>query len=128
MKTKEFMKKTYATYRQVDYWCNQGIHIGSNHGKGSGSKRSFTEHDVTVINILVIFSELIGIGAGSEKTLKLKNLSQMLQNRPDIMKDYNILYVTQWGTIAEEPTYGYVIDLRLVKKKLKEHQKSLEKV
>lgn len=128
MNTKEFMKKTYATYRQVDYWCNQGIHVGSNHGKGPGSKRSFTEHDVVVMNILVLFSDLVGTGDGSSKVMKLKNLSQMLQNRPNVMEDYEMLYVTQYGTIAEEPTYGYVIWLGMVNKRLKEQNKTLERV
>jgi len=61
VKLREFMKATGATPRQVDYWVRSGIPLANARTvKGSGSYRSYHEHLVPQVKLLVKISNAFG--------------------------------------------------------------------
>ena len=68
MKLREFMKATGATPRQVDYWVRAGIPLANARSvKGSGSYRSYHEHLIPQVQLLVKISNTFGGGFAVEK-------------------------------------------------------------
>ncbi len=48
----EVCRITGATFRQIDYWCNQGLVGRHVVGRGSGHSRRFTDYDQALVAVL----------------------------------------------------------------------------
>jgi hypothetical protein len=55
--SKELEALTGATYRQIDYWCREGIiHAIGNDTPGSGSRRRFSKSIIDKVKLVVRIS------------------------------------------------------------------------
>lgn len=114
----EFMNHTYATHRQISYWIKNGAAIGSRTGIGSGYNINYSELDGQICNVLHELHSLMGSREGGR--LVTNNLSMQLQNRPNFMEENDILFIGQYGNIADNfEIQGYVIDLIQIQKKMR---------
>lgn len=97
-----------ATYRQLDYWCNQGL-FGSHHVRpGVGYRRTFDATDVEVAHALTAVRKISG-------TIPLDLVAAVVRERP-VDPDGEMLVVYASGvahrfrsTVATMPTGSPVI-------------------
>lgn len=95
-----------ASYRQVDYWCRNGILSPENNlaGSGGGRNRRFTAEEVAVVAVLV---EMSTLGATSDVWLRVAAFLSM----PPAMWPDRIL-VEADGRISEYlHGTGWLVDL-----------------
>lgn len=62
--SREVVRRSGATYRQLDYWCRAGLFGEQLRGRGSGRRRGFTEEDVKVARGLARLSAAGCLGSG----------------------------------------------------------------
>lgn len=77
-RTVEVMKKTGATYRQLDYWATGGLIAGEN--PGSGMRRYFTPEDVRLITVLVRVSQALSHGGQGGGRVSMRVLAKVRDN------------------------------------------------
>lgn len=69
----ELAKRSGASYRQIDYWCRNGVisPVGDTH-PGSGHPRRFKESDVKRVKVLADISNVFGYkGIRSDNLIKI---------------------------------------------------------
>lgn len=119
----EFMTHTYATHRQIIYWIKNGAMIGKRNGIGSGHNIDYSMLDAQICNVLYELHSLMGSRESGQ--LVTNNLTMQLKNRPDFMQENDILFIGQYGNIAENfEIQGYVIDLVQIEKKMRRGAKN----
>lgn len=104
--TMEMCERAGCTYRQADWWASNGVLVGQVQARGSGSRRRYSEADVTVATAL---TALAGLGAQVEV---LRRAAPSLRAAVDGGLTGERLYVSADGEVTfEAPASGWTIRL-----------------
>lgn len=89
----EVLKRVGCTYRQLDYWCREGVITPTVEATGNGSRRRFSERQVRILRLI---HGLAGLGAKHAVLLKAAMAADLIPHD----EWFGVIFVDTEGDLA----------------------------